>query len=74
MNSCSDSIREYLFSQEKIKQNMSKLVHKCPEKVLHFILTKESKTTSTKLINCTWADSIDKKHIIKLLKDSCEDI
>ena len=74
MSSCKESIKDYLYFQEKIKQNMQKLQDKCPEKVLKFLLTKESQTTHNKVIDCTWSDYLDKKYLIKVLKNRCEDL
>lgn len=74
MSSCSESIEDYLYAQEKIKKNMSKLKNECPDKVLNFMLSRESTTTIQKLIDCTWSDFSDKKHIFKLLKIKCEDL
>lgn len=74
MCSCKESIQEYLFCQEKIKENMQKLKNECPDKVINFLLKKESKTTYEKVINCTWADIIDKKYLLKLIKTKCEDL
>jgi hypothetical protein len=74
MSSCTESIEHYLYSQEKIKKNMEKLKHECPDKVLIFILSKESKTTINRLKNCTWSDNSDKKQIFRLLKKTCDDL
>lgn len=74
MSSCSDSIEDYLYAQEKIKKNMSKLKNECPDKVLNFILARESITTIKKLIDCTWSDFADKKHLFKITKLKCEDL
>jgi hypothetical protein len=74
MSSCGESIEHYLYSQEKIKKNMSKLKDKCPDKVLNFILSKESKTTINRLKDCTWSDNSDKKQIFRLLKKTCDDL
>lgn len=74
MSSCSESIEDYLFTQEKIKNNMIKLKDECPDKVLRFMLSRESKTTIKKLIDCTWSDFTDKKYLLKLIKQKCEDL
>ena len=74
MSSCSESIEDYLYAQEKIKKNMSKLKEECPDKVLSFILSRESTSTIKKLINCTWSDFSDKKHISKISKMKCGDL
>lgn len=74
MSSCSESIEDYLYAQEKIKKNMLKLKDECPDKVLSFILSRESTNTIKKLIDCTWSDFSDKKHILKLLKIKCDDL
>jgi hypothetical protein len=74
MSSCSESIKDYLFTQEKIKNNMIKLKDECPDKVLQFMLSRESKTTIKKLIDCTWSDFTDKKYLLKLIKQKCEDL
>lgn len=74
MSSCKESIQDYLYFQEQIKQNMQKLQDKCPEKVLKFLLAKESQTTLNKVKDCTWSDSLDKKYLIKVLKNRCEDM
>ena len=74
MSSCSESIEDYLYAQEKIKKNMSKLKDKCPDKVITFMLSRESKHTIKKLIDCTWSDFCDKKHISKITKLKCEDL
>lgn len=74
MSSCSESIEDYLFTQEKIKNNMIKLKDECPDKVLQFMLSRESKTTIKKLIDCTWSDFTDKKYLLKLIKQKCEDL
>ena len=68
MSSCSNSIKEYLFAQEQIKQNMKKIQNECPDKIINFVLSKESSSTIQNLINCSWSDFSDKKHIIKLIK------
>jgi len=49
MSSCRESIEDYLYAQEKIKKNMSKLKDECPDKVLRFMLKRESTTTITPL-------------------------
>ena len=72
--SCQETIIEYLNLQEKIKNNMKKIEKECPEKVLKFILSKESRSTYGKLVNCTWLDSIDKKSLRKVIKIKCEDL
>ena len=74
MTSCSESIEDYLYAQEKIKKNMEKLKNNCPEKILNFLLKRESNTTIERLVNCTWSDSVDKKLYFKLLKTSCDDL
>jgi hypothetical protein len=74
MSSCSESIEDYIYGQEKIKSNMLKLKDECPDKVLNFILSKESKTTIKKLMDCTWSDYSDKKYILKLIKIKCDDL
>lgn len=74
MSPCKDSIQDYLYFQEQIKQNMQKLKDKCPDKVLKFLLARESQTTLNKMINCSWSDSMDKKYLSKLLKIKCEDL
>jgi len=74
MSSCSESIEDYLYAQEKIKKNMSKLKKECPDKVLNFILSRESTSTIKKLIDCTWSDFSDKKHISKISKMKCRDL
>lgn len=74
MSSCSESIENYLYTQEKIKKNMLKLKDECPDKVLQFILSRESKHTIKKLIDCSWSDFLDKKHLSKLNKIKCEDL
>ena len=74
MSSCSESIKDYLYSQEKIKKNMSKLKNECPDKILNFILSRESTTTIKKLIDCTWSDFFDKKHLSKITKLKCKDL
>ena len=74
MSSCSESIEDYLYAQEKIKKNMSKLKDECPDKVLRFMLKRESTTTIKKLIDCTWSDFSDKKHLFKITKLKCEDL
>lgn len=74
MSPCKDSIQDYLYFQEQIKQNMQKLQDKCPDKVIKFLLARESQTTLNKMINCTWSDSMDKKYLSKLLKIKCEDL
>ena len=74
MSSCSDTIKYYILQQEKTKENMKKLSKECPDKVLKFLLQKESKTTINKLIDCTWTDTFDKKYILKIMKKRCEDL
>jgi len=74
MSSCSESIEDYLYSQEKIKKNMSNLKNECPDKVLKFMLLKESTSTIKKLIDCTWSDFSDKKHLSKITKLKCGDL
>ena len=74
MSCCSESIKDYLNAKEKIKNNMSKLKDECPDKVLKFMLSKESTNTIKKLIDCTWSDFFDKKHLFKIIKFKCEDI
>ena len=74
MSSCSESIEDYLYAKEKIKKNMSKLKEECPDKVLNFMLQKESENTIKKLIDCTWSDFSDKKHISKISKMKCRDL
>lgn len=74
MSSCSESIEDYLYAQEKIKKNMSKLKDECPDKVLRFMLSRESTSTIKKLIDCTWSDFSDKKHLSKITKLKCEDL
>jgi len=74
MSSCSNSIEDYLHAQEKIKKNMSKLKEECPDKVLRFMLSRESKHTIKKLIDCTWSDFSDKKHLSKITKLKCGDL
>lgn len=74
MSPCKDSIQDYLYFQEQIKQNMQKLQDKCPNKVIKFLLARESQTTLNKMINCSWSDSMDKKYLSKLLKIKCEDL
>ena len=74
MSSCSESIEDYLYAQEKIKKNMTKLKDKCPDKVLNFMLSRESTSTIKKLIDCTWSDFSDKKHLLKITKLKCGDL
>ena len=74
MSSCSESIKDYLYDQEKIKKNMSKLKDKCPDKVLRFMLSRESTSTIKKLIDCTWSDHLDKKFLLKINKLNCKDL
>ena len=74
MSPCKDSIQDYLYFQERIKLNMNEIKDKCPEKVIKFLLARESQTTLNKMINCTWSDSMDKKYLSKLLKIKCEDL
>jgi len=74
MSSCGESIKDYLYDQEKIKKNMSKLKDECPDKVLRFMLKRESKHTIKKLIDCTWSDFSDKKHLSKITKLKCGDL
>lgn len=74
MSSCSNSIEDYLYAQEKIKKNMSKLKDECPDKVLKFMLLRESTSTIKKLIDCTWSDFSDKKHLFKITKLKCKDL
>ena len=73
MDICKDNIKEYLYYQEKIKNNMNKIKHECPDKVLSFMVMNESSKTINKLITCNWIDSVDKKFINKVLKTRCED-
>jgi hypothetical protein len=72
MPTCNETFAYYLLEQEIIKKNMSKLSKECPDKVLKFLLQGESTTTISKLVDCTWADHSDKKHISKILKKTCE--
>ena len=74
MSSCSESIEDYLYTQEKIKKNMTKLKDECPDKVLRFMLSRESTTTIKKLIDCTWSDFSDKKHLSKITKLKCGEL
>ena len=74
MPSCSETIKLYIMQQEKIKENMNKLLEECPDKVLKFLLQKESNTTLNNLINCTWTDSLDKKYIQKIIKKTCNNL
>ena len=74
ISSCSISIKDYLLAQEIIKNNMKNIQKECPEKVLKFLLTTESQNTINKLVDCSWSDSIDKKHMIKLLKTKCDQL
>ena len=74
MSSCSESIEDYLYAQEKIKKNMLMLKDECPDKVLIFILSRESTSTIKKLIDCTWSDFSDKKHLFKITKLKCKDL
>ena len=74
MNLCKETIQDYLYTQEKIKSNMIKLKDKCPEKVLNFLLIKESQSNINNLSNCTYSDKINKKSIMNLLKTKCEDL
>lgn len=74
MSSCSESIEDYLYSQEKIKNNMLKLKEECSDKVLSFMLSRESKHTIQNLIDCTWSDFSDKKHLLKITKLKCDDL
>ena len=74
ISSCSISIKDYLLAQEIIKNNMKNIQKECPEKVLKFLLTTESQNTINKLVYCSWSDSIDKKHMIKLLKTKCDQL
>ena len=43
MSPCDEGIKDYLYAQEQIKKNMSKLKDECPDKVLRFMLSRESK-------------------------------
>ena len=72
MNDCIESFETYLLSQEYIKNNMKKLSKECPDKVLKFMLKKESSETFNKLINCSFSDSLDKKYFEKLLINTCD--
>jgi hypothetical protein len=74
MLDCSESIKDYLYAQEQIKKNMSKLKDECPDKVLKFMLSRESKHTIKKLIVCTWSDFSDKKHLSRITKLKCGDL
>ena len=74
MSSCGESIKDYLYDQEKIKKNMIKLKDECPDKVLNFMLSRESKHTIKKLIDCTWSDFSDKKHLLRITKLKCGDL
>ena len=74
ISSCSISIKDYLLAQEIIKNNMKNIQKECPEKVLKFLLTTESQNTINRLVDCSWSDSIDKKHMIKLLKTKCDQL
>jgi hypothetical protein len=74
MSSCSDTIKHYILQQEKTKENMNKLSKECPDKVLKFLLQKESTTTINKLIDCSWTDTFDKKYILKITKKTCKEL
>ena len=50
----------------KNKKEYVKIKDKCPDKVLRFMLSRESKHTIKKLIDCTWSDFSDKKHLSKI--------
>ena len=43
---------------------MSKLKNECRDKVLSFILSRESTSTIKKLIDCTWLNFFNKKTFI----------
>ena len=73
-NICRESIETYLYIQGKIKDNMTNLAKECPEKVIKFLLEKESAKTIDNLKNCTWSDSSDKKTLLKLLTDKCKNL
>lgn len=72
MSSCRENIEHYINCQETIKENLKKLKEECPDKVLNFLLKNEAQTTKDRLINCTWADNIDKKYLYKLLVRTCD--
>ena len=72
MNDCKESLETYLLSQEYIKNNMKNLSQECPDKVIKFMLKKESNETLNKLINCSFSDSLDKKYFEKLLINTCD--
>ena len=74
MSSCSETFKYYLIHQEIIKQNMKKLSDECPDKVLKFLLNKESNSTKKSLVDCTWTDFYDKKYFSKILKKTCNDL
>ena len=71
---CDEGIKDYLYAQEQIKKNMSRLKYQCPVTVLNFMLQKESENTIKKLIDCTWSDHLDKKFLLKINKLKCEDL
>ena len=73
-NICRESIETYLYIQDKIKDNMTNLSKECPDKVIKFLLEKESVKTIDNLKNCTWSDSYDKKTLLKLIMNKCENL
>lgn len=74
MTDCKESIESYLITQEHILNNMKNLSKECPDKVLKFLLLNESKDIHNKLINCTFSDSLNKKYIMKLFINKCEQL
>ena len=72
MADCKESIISYLMLQETIKNNMKELSKECPDKVLKFMLLPEYKETCSKLADCSFTDTLNKKYLKKLLINTCD--
>lgn len=73
MTDCSLSIAEYLAHQEAIKYKLYALKDECPMEVLKYLLKRESKIRINKVIDCSYADHLDKKRYTEYAKlDNCK--
>ena len=73
MLDCSKSIIEYFAYQDAIKSKLKNLKDECPMEVLQYLLKRESVTRMNKVIDCSYADVLDKKRYIEYTKfDNCK--
>lgn len=73
MADCSISIAEYFAYQEAVKKKLQDLKDECPMEVLQYLLKRESTNRMNKVIDCSYADKLDKKRYIEYTRlESCK--